>query len=375
MKGRVFPMLGTAALFVLALAGPAFGYYTPTLSSSTSWTPTGVTGIQVGYRQLLTDDATAALTFYAPPAMQANLSEVPGTKIGFAYAGLDIAGAVAATSGPVVVANPADPAIAPLTAACTGTSTHAAVWLLHLTTNDVPIDVPVSVDPASGPEAAFASYTLRICFRSPYIPAQAGQPNGIFGADLSFDAGVFTPPASGSDLPWTGLFFPWKAGTGTINPAAAVESQSLASYPLSFRVTGKDVVSRHVVGQGRGRHVVTVHQARIVGRLTANGKGEPGGYRVCNGDASAPCLPDVVGQTNANGMFTRLLPLKRTTRFTVSQYAEAQVPGVPCNPLIPISTNPLITPTCTDVTSAAITATGGHVTVTKRATKPIRGGT
>jgi hypothetical protein len=262
-----------------------------------------------------------------------------------------------------VVANPADPAIAPLTAACTGTSTHTAVWVLHLTINDLPIDVPVSVDQTAGPEAAFSSYKLSICFRSPYIPpAQGGQPNGAkpFAAALSV-GGVFTEP-SASDLRWTGLFIPWKFGTATPNLGAAAESQAVVSYPVKFGITGKDVVTHRVIGRRPHRRVVTVHKARIVGKITANGEGQAGvDYTLRAGGKKVAS-----GKTNANGSFTRLIPLKKATRFTASASLAADNATGSCNPLIPLSTNPLIMPTCTGLTTAGIEADSNAVTVKKQ---------
>ncbi len=363
MRQRLrFALVAGAALLALAFATPALAAYSPKLFALAS--PGTVT--TVGFTQAQGDDAGAAVIFYAPPGMQADFSAAPGAAIGAASAVLDIAGASTTATGTVVVANGADPAIAPLTTRCTGTATHTAVWLLHLTINDVPIDVPVSVDQTTGPEAAFSSYKLRICFRSPYIPpAQGGQPNGAkpFGAALAV-GGVFTPPTA-SDLRWTGVFVPWKVGTGTLNPAGAAESQAIASYPVRFRITGKDVVTKRTVGRGRGRHLVTVHRARIAGRLTANGDGQAGAsYTLFVGKKKVAS-----GKTNANGAFTKLVALGKTTRFRAEANLDPQNASGSCNPLLPISTAPLILPTCSGLTTAGIAADSNAVTVKKKKPK------
>jgi len=359
MRERLrFALAAGTALAALVFAGPALGAYGPQLIALTS--PGSITTI--GFTQAQTDDAGAALIFYAPPGMQADFSATAGTTIGAAAAVLDIAGGRADAAGTVVVANPADPAIAPLTTKCTGTATHAAVWLLHLTINDLPIDVPVSVDQTTGPEAAFSSYKIRICFRSPYIPpAQGGQPNGAkpFGAALTV-GGVFTPP-SARDLRWTGLFVPWKVGTGTLNPVLSAESQAVVSYPVTFRIAGKDVVTRRVVGRGRNRHVVTVHRARIAGKLNAGGVGKGGAtYELFAGKKKVAS-----GKTTSSGAFTKLIPLTKATRFRATADVDPQSAGGSCAPMIPISTNPLILPTCTGITQGGIAADSNSVTVTK----------
>ena len=363
MRERLrFALVAGAALLALAFTTPALGAYGPKLFALAS--PGTVT--TVGFTQAQGDDAGAAVIFYAPPGMQADFTAAPGAPIGAASAVLDIAGASTTATGTVVVANPADPAIADATARCTLTSTHTAVWVLHLTINDVPIDVPVSVDQTTGPEAAFSSYKLRICFRSPYVPvAKGGQPNGAkpFGAALAV-GGVFTPPKA-SDLRWTGLFVPYAVGTKNPNYAAAAESQAIASYPVRFGITGKDVVTKRVVGRGRARHVVTVHRARIAGRLTANAGGQAGAsYTLFVGKKKVAS-----GKTNANGAFTKLVPLGKTTRFRAEADLDPQNASGSCNPLLPISTAPLLLPTCTGLTTAGIAANSNTVTVKKKQPK------
>jgi len=351
MKGRLrLTLAAGAGLLALAYAGPAFGTYSPKIMT-TSARPLNT--ITVAYRQADSDDASAALTFFAPPGMQADLSATPGTTLGSASAKVDVAGGTATAAGTVVVANQTDAMIAEFTKRCTGTSTHDAVWDLHTTISDIAIDIPASVDKVTGAAAAFASYEIRVCFRSPYIPvSQGGQPNGVKPLEAKLTLkDVFTPPAA-SDVPWTGLFIPWSVGTGKLNPLAAAESQAIASYPVQFRVRGKDVVTTRVVGRGRHRHRVSVHRGRIVGKLTAGGEGQAGAHVsiVVGGKLVA------AGKTNANGGFAKLVPLRKTTVFTVTTGLAAQNVSGTCNPLVPISTQPLITPTCTGITAAGVLA-------------------
>jgi hypothetical protein len=367
MRGRFrFALAGGSVLLVLTVAGSAFGAYSPKITTTTA--PDSIT---VAYRQADSDDASAALTFFAPPGMQADLSGAVGATIGEARATVDIAGATTAATGTVLVANPADPTIAAFTTACTGTSTHDAVWDLHTTISDVAIDIPASVDKVTGPAAAFASYEIRVCFRSPYIPpAQGGQPNGVKPIEASLTLnGVFTPPAA-SELPWTGLFIPWAVGTGNLNIGAAAESQAIASYPVQLRLTGKDVVTTRVVGRGRHRHRVSTHRARIVGKLTSGGEGEAGAPYVL----FAGRKRIAAGTTNGNGGFTKTIRLTKTTVFraTVAR-APQDVTGGTCNPIVAIHTpGGPINPTCTGITAAGIAASSNAVTVRKKQPKKKR---
>jgi hypothetical protein len=357
-QGLRFALAAGAGVLTLAFAGQALGAYQPKVLVTSS--PTSIT---VGYRQGSSDDASAALIFYVPPGMQADLSAAPGTTIGAAAAKIDVQGAQPTITGSVLVGNQADPTIAAFTTKCTGTASHAAVWVLHVTLNDQAIDVPASVDQAAGPETAFASYKIRICFRSPYIPEnEGGQPLGIRPLEASLTLnGVFTPP-SGAGLPWTGLFVPYAVGTGTVNPLAAAESQAIAGYPVQFTLSGKHVVKTKTVGKGRHRHRVRTHWARVSGQLRAGGDSQAGAdYTLFAGAKRV-----ATGQTNSNGSFTKLLRLTKTTTFRATATLAAADTTGDCNPLIPISVMPLINPTCTGLTAAGLQASSGKVTVRKK---------
>jgi len=346
-----------------ACAGNALGAYNPKMFVSDS-----PDSVSVDVELAAGDDATAAVTLYAPPGTRLSARQ---RGIGVFIAGVDIAGRdLGDVPGQLQVANGADPAIAAATTACTGTATHAAVWELTTLPNPrlpAPIDIPVSVDKVTGAEAAFSSYMLRICFHSPYVPAsQGGEPNGVKLYSIVLGGlGSLTPPA-GKDLRWTGTFVPYEVGTKTPNLPASAESQAIASSPVRFRLAGKDVVSRHVVGRGRHRHVITVHRARLVGRLTAAGEGQAGADYTLVSNRKPGGEDVATGKTNARGAFTRLVALPRTTIFVADVALGRHDIAEDCTPLLPISTNPLIIPTYTAITSATIALISNVVTVRKR---------
>ena len=72
------------------------------------------------------------------------------------------------------------------------------------------------------------------------------------------------------------------------------------------------------------------------------------------------------GKTNANGAFTKLIPLGKTTRFRATADLDPQLSTGSCEPVLPISTNPLILPACTGVMTAGIAADSNTVTVKKK---------
>jgi hypothetical protein len=350
-----FAFAACVGLSALAFAGQALGAYQPKLLAASS--PTSIT---VGYRQGSDDDASAALIFYAPPGMQADLSAAAGTTIGAAVAKVNVAGAEPTISGTVLVGNQTDPTTATFTTRCTGTPTHDAVWILHVTLNDQAIDVPASVDRTTGQEAAFSSYKIRVCFRSPYIPeGQGGQPLGVKPLEASLTLnGVFTPP-SAAGLRWTGLFVPYTVGTGTANLAGAAESQAIAGYPVRLTLAGKSVVKKKTVGKGRRKHVVKAYWARVTGRLREGGDSQGGaGYTLFAGAKKV-----ATGETNANGSFTKLIRITRATTFRATASLDPIDASGACNPLIPINLSPLINPTCTGLTDAGLQAGSNRVTV------------
>jgi hypothetical protein len=113
--------------------------------------------------------------------------------------------------------------------ACTGTTTHAAWWVLVLTAAGQTLEVPLFVDPspASLPFSPLLAYQLVVCLHPSDIPESAG--GAAFGAKV-FEAnftikGIFSPTTSGDNV-WRLLATPYTPGKGTANAAGTVEAQS-----------------------------------------------------------------------------------------------------------------------------------------------------
>ena len=188
------------------------------------------------------DEATAKLTIYAPSSYQANISQAPGTQIGSAEATVQ-ARAVSPdvflpVQGTIQADNPAN--WAPQAVACTGTASHANVWLLVLTASGRQLQVPIFVDPAAGGEAAFASVKLQVCLPPPDIPEASG--GAAFGAkvveaELVFNTGVFTTPGSRNLFVWHTYATPWSNFRPPVNAAGTVQARALVSLPITISLT------------------------------------------------------------------------------------------------------------------------------------------
>ena len=222
-----------AGLAALALAGQAFAAYTPKLAVQM-----GAAGTRIHLTIPPTDDPTAHLVFYAPAGTSANLGATAGSTIGTldakAAAGA-LGGATLPLTGTVQVRAANGTYLSsgqqvPLAAAatlCSGTATHAAFWVLVLSAAGQTLEVPILVDPVTGPVAAAASYQLTLCLPPSDIPESAG--GAAFGAKV-FDAdftvkGIFTPTTAGVNV-WRLLATPYTPAKGTPNAAATVEAQS-----------------------------------------------------------------------------------------------------------------------------------------------------
>jgi hypothetical protein len=352
-------LIAGMGLPTLAFAAPALGKYEPRIQAHTS--PNAVT-VEASLAPDLTntdnDDATAAVIFYAPAGVTANLGQAVGTTIGNAAAVAAIGaagGAQANLQGPVVVGDGTNATIQGFALACTGVVSHDAVWVLRVALEgQAPLDVPAFVDRTTGAEAAFSSYRIRICFRSPYVPPeQGGQPLGVkpLVAALTL-TGVFSYPTAGGTLRWTGVFVPYAVGTKNPNPLAAAESQSLVDLPVRLTLTGKLVVRTTRVGRGKKSRRVKRYYAQIRGQVRTGDSPRRGATYALNGGR----FKVAEGTTNANGAFTKLIRIKRTTTFRAGAVdVRTIVPTGTCTPLIPISVSPLITPTCTGLTNAGFT--------------------
>jgi hypothetical protein len=228
-------LLVCAGFAGVALAGPAFAKYDPSLTiEQTSYKLGARTTVDVFIA--ISDDAdpTAKLTIFAPAGYAASLSAAPSTKIGSVIAFVrlrDLADAVVPVSGDVVVANPADPTIQAAAARCTPGVTNQAIWVLNASLQGQALAIPVFVNKV-GPLV-----TEQVCLAPPDVPS--GTPGRApFGAQLVLAdftvRGVFSNAAAKNGYEWAGVFTPYVPGAGTPNAAGTVEWRTYVGLPSSL---------------------------------------------------------------------------------------------------------------------------------------------
>jgi hypothetical protein len=123
-------------------------------------------------------------------------------------------------AGPVKAENPAAYVANPCAA-----GTHEGVWTLNAALPGQPASpIPVYVDHTTGPDAAFGSAKLQICFRDPSLPPgdPRRSPNGtkFLNAAFTLEKGIFGNPVAPGQKLWRSIFTPYRPGTGNANPAA-----------------------------------------------------------------------------------------------------------------------------------------------------------
>src|SRR6186997_426756 len=290
-----------AVMATFAFTGSALAAYQPRLIvTSLTNGANKPTTMLLEHLQTAADDATAKDTIYAPLGYQATLTQAPGTNLGTVDATLILrqgGNATADASGPVVVDSPAN--WGPQATQCTGTATHEAVWRLDITVAGSPLRVPIFVDHAAGPEAAFSSVKIQFCLAGPI-----GTPAGAQLLDAFFDVqGVFTSPANTQPRVWRAVMTPYVAGQPNPNPAGTVESQAV--------VSGKVTADGKAVGKAR----IQV-------------------YRVPNLNK-----PVFAVYTKANGTFSLKRKFKRRTVLFAIVVKVADLGAPPC-PVAPLPTVP-----------------------------------
>lgn len=320
-----FLALVCASTATLALAANALATPRLIVSGGPSAGVAAVTNVQI------TEDKSDASPFriaiYQPPGYVATLNQVAGTQVGTVHADLQALAispdAIIQADGTVLVDDPAKH-----TADQCSPGAHAAVWLLHVVVSGTTLDVPVYVDPTTGPEQALGAAKLVLCLPSPYIPQSSGGAafgSKIINAKMTMNSGVITNPSSAGVFLWRSTITPWNPTSPAFDAAKTVEAQSIVTLPrsLSLKATVKTV--RH---KRAGKTTVT-NSVLLSGKLLENLQGVQG--------ASVAILArgKKIGttKTNASGAFSRRAGLNKKTTFqakvTVAQRDTACVSPLP----------------------------------------------
>ena len=331
MRGTLrLALLIAAAALGLGFGGNALAAYNPGLIvSGTSQATSGGGAMVIGFGQDDADDASAVATIYSPRGYGVTLGQAPGTRLGslsgsvYTYA---LRGPRRAVEGTVTADNPA----AHVSNPCSP-GPHEAVWILEFTLGPGSIRVPIYVDRVTaGPEAAFASARMQICWGSPYVPPTAFVPSLIVAA-FSVQ-GVFTNPGIRGAYPWNAVFVPYTPGTGTQNQANTAQTTSLVRLPTRLGVTAKR--------QKRGNRTF----AAVTACLTEAGTGVRGVRVNIFGGVTARRVRRVAfGPTNARGCVTRRISVPHARHVLPG---PRRGPGAPRSRLCPGDRAALLAAVC-----------------------------
>ena len=311
MSRRLAALTAAAALATLAFANAAFAantgsiaiWHTPMVLAGSQSTTIHVTVPQ-------STDPIAATNIYVPHGYGVNVGQPAGTSIGTvdATAFSRDNSLTLPLSGTVVTDNPAN--FTAQSTSCARTPTSQAVWILNLSVAGNTLQVPLYVNPTTGPEQALGAYKLSICLPPPDVPV--GTPGRAFQGAQLLDAlitvnGVFTTPTAGALLNWDTLFTPYNPGMGTPNAAGTFEARALVPLPiiLNLQVSYKKKTRTYT----------------LTGRVTEGGLPASGLTVAISRGASAKTLKRAGSvKTGANGAFklTGKLRPGKTTFFQAS---------------------------------------------------------
>lgn len=284
---------GLAAAAALSSAGNALAKtYEPSLTVSFSKYTLGTrTGVGIDLVQGECCFAPGRITVYSPPGFGVKLDHVVGAQVGWIFGTIRVDGteqmalaSVTAESAPTYSGNSCAP------------GTHDAVWVLAFESRPYRFQVPMYVDRiTAGPEAAFASARMVVCFASPYVPPPEGALERIAIGGLALGiSGVFTSPAEAGTYAWNAVFVPYAPGTATLSQELAAQSTSYARLPVVLDATVK-----------RLRRGSKTFVARVC--LRENGQPIPG-VRV-----------QVVGRPRPTSGFTRYADVRTDARGCVTR--------------------------------------------------------
>ena len=197
-------LTAAAALATLAFANAAFAantgsiaiWHTPMVLAGSQSTTIHVTVPQ-------STDPIAATNIYVPSGYGVNVGQPAGTSIGTvdATAFSRDNSLTLPLSGTVVTDNPAN--FTAQSTLCAHTPTSQAVWILNLSVAGNTLQVPLYVNPTTGPEQALGAYKLSICLPPPDVPVgtpgRAPQGAQLLDALITVN-GVFTTPTAGALL-------------------------------------------------------------------------------------------------------------------------------------------------------------------------------
>lgn len=303
-------LAAAVAVAALAIAPGALAANTGTFSVSHS--PMVLAGSKSTTLHLTfpqSNDSIAQINIFSGTGYTVNLSQPAGTVIGDAHATVfsHTAGLALPLTGQVVVANPTQ--FTQQSAACAGTPTSAAVWVLSLSVAGTPLTIPVYINPTSGAQQALGGYRTTVCFTPYDVPeSQGGAPQGAQLLDVDFTVnGVYTTPTGGGLIKWETLVTPYVPKTTTPNPVGTYEMRALVPLPIILGV--------------HATYLSRTNTFQLSGKATEGGLPVPGLIlTILRGPSASKLTQRSTTKTDANGNWKTAGHLKprKTTYFQVS---------------------------------------------------------
>jgi hypothetical protein len=318
--------LGLAASAALLFVAPAEAAYTSArLSVVNPGKALSAAGpLTLGFAQSAADDSTARIVTYVPRGY-GSLVARPGEVLGSGRATLDRGDQRAIATGELRAADPAryrDEA-----ESCLDDPARVdAVYVLAVPDLERTLELPVFVRTVtSGPEAAYASGALTVCFPRPGATAAADAPPRVLALSLAFRRLFVNPRAAGA-YRWRSLWTPYRDGTRAAS--GTVEAQALDVLPAQLTL---------VTGAFDRR----TRSFFVGGALLENRRPLPGGsIQLLAGLEGRRMMRLGVTRTNANGNYggrMRLTPGSWQLRARATVRARTRggcsvrtVPGVRC---------------------------------------------
>jgi hypothetical protein len=339
----------------LALAANAFSKTQLVVTGATATGASAQTIVEVKEEQ--TDAAPFKISIYLPAGYVANLGQSAGVQIGTVDAGLQallVSTDVIAAPGTVLVGDKTSSALQASATQCTGTPTHAAIWVLYIQLSAQTLDVPLFVDATTAADPPSTSEKLVLCLPNPYAEAQppiSRAPAGakIVDAKLKLSAGVLTNPTTAGTYLWRSVITPWAANSPLSNEAGTIETQAIVTIPSSLSLKAKVTTVRH-------RTRVT-NSVLLSGKVLESLKGVSGAKVAffANGKSAGSAT------TGAAGAFSKKAGLTKRTTFSAT--ATLPTRETACVSPIPAS---LVPGGCVTATLAGYKIASNAVTVTPR---------
>lgn len=226
---------------------------------------------------------------------------------------------------------------------------HAAVWIAELTPLflNATIDIPIYVDAAKPAEEPYASYVLKTCMPSPYVPYPDG---AIFGGrllDLELYLANFR---QAGDSRWTTIVTPFRADGGVDSPGAAEGQAAVSQGSISTLVVRRTVRRRGP----RARYFAHIH-GRVTTVAGAGIRAKVEVYELFS-KSSGPHVASL--KSRANGSFSVTVRQKRTASYgIVATRLGGEVTPAVCSPVLDLGFGPLscASLTTSDFQSARVT--------------------